>query len=85
MSKEERLKNGLLKVGEMGKEAGVLRSTIRYYTDLGLLQVAGVLSPGGYGLYDREETKIRIQQIKAVLQQNRTLWDIREELVRIDS
>jgi DNA-binding transcriptional MerR regulator len=80
MCKRERLKIGLLKIGEMAKEAGVLRSTIRYYTDMGLLSVAEKLSPGGYRLYDREQTLARIQQIKYISEHNRTLEDIREEL-----
>ena len=45
MCKKERLKKGLLKIGEIAKEAGVLCSSIRYYTDVGLLQVAERLLP----------------------------------------
>jgi len=82
MCKRERLKNGLLKIGEMAREAGILRSTIRYYTDMGLLRVAETLLPGGYRLYEREETSARIQQIRAISEQNRTLEDIKEELAK---
>ena len=82
MCKKERLKNGLLKIGEIAREAGVLRSTIRYYTEMGLLLVTETLSPGGYRLYDREQTLARIQQIKSIAEQNRTLQDIREKLVK---
>ena len=82
MCKRERLKNGLLKIGEIAKEAGVLRSTIRYYTEMGLLLVTEILSPGGYRLYDRDQTLARIQQIKSIAEQNRTLQDIREELAK---
>jgi len=82
MCKKERLRNGLLKIGEIAREAGVLRSTIRYYTEMGLLAVAETLSPGGYRLYDRERTLVRIQQIKSIAEQNRTLQDIKEELVK---
>jgi len=82
MCKRERLSNGLLKIGEVAREAGVLRSTIRYYTEMGLLRVAEMLLPGGYRLYDREETLARIQQIKSIAEQNHTLEDIREELAR---
>jgi len=82
MCKRERLRNGLLKIGEMAKEAGVLRSTIRYYTDIGLLRVAEILLPGGYRLYEREQTLTKIQQIKSIAEQNRTLEDIREELAK---
>jgi len=82
MCKRERLRIGLLKIGEIAREAGVLRSTIRYYTDMGLLRVAEILLPGGYRLYDREQTLVRIQQIKSIAEQNRTLEDIRQELTK---
>ncbi len=80
MCKRERLRIGLLKIGEMAREAGVLRSTIRYYTEMGLLAVTETLLPGGYRLYEREQTLARIQQIKSIVEQNRTLEDIKEEL-----
>ncbi|MDH5661363.1 MAG: MerR family transcriptional regulator [Elusimicrobiota bacterium] len=82
MCKRERLRMGLLKIGEMAREAGVLRSTIRYYTEMGLLPVAETLLPGGYRLYDRKQTLVRIQQIKSIAEQNRTLEDIRQELTK---
>lgn len=82
MCKRERLRIGLLKIGEVAREAGVLRSTIRYYTEIGLLQVAETLLPGRYRLYEREQTLARIQQIKSIAEQNRTLEDIREELTK---
>ncbi len=82
MCKRERLRIGLLKIGEVAKETGVLRSTIRYYTEMGLLAVAETLLPGGYRLYDREQTLARIQQIRTISEQNRTLEDIREELAK---
>jgi len=82
MCKRERLKIGLLKIGEIAKEAGVLRSTIRYYTEMGLLRIAETLLPGGYRLYDREQTLARIQQIKSIAEQNRTLEDIKEQLAK---
>lgn len=82
MCKRERLRIGLLKIGEIAKEAGVLRSTIRYYTEMGLLRVVETLLPGGYRLYDREQTLARIQQIKSIAEQNRTLEDIKEELAK---
>jgi DNA-binding transcriptional MerR regulator len=49
---------------------------------MGLLQVAETLLPGRYRLYEREKTLARIQQIKSIAEQNRTLEDIREELAR---
>jgi len=82
MSKRERLRIGLLKIGEMAREAGVLRSTIRYYTEMGLLQVAETLLPGGYRLYERERTLAKIKEIRSIAEKNRTLEDIREELAK---
>jgi len=45
-------------------------------------RVAEKLRPGGYRLYDREETLARIQQIKSIAEQNRTLENIKEELAK---
>ena len=39
MTKKMRMEVGLLKVGEVAKEARVMASTIRYYTEIGLLKV----------------------------------------------
>ncbi len=63
MTKHVRLKNGLLKIGEIAKESGVLASTVRYYTDMGLIEVAD-RTPGGQRLYDRNTTLEKIQMIK---------------------
>jgi DNA-binding transcriptional MerR regulator len=46
-------KNGLLKIGQLAKIAGVLPSTIHFYTQEGLIKPNG-WSRGGYRLYDRE-------------------------------
>ena len=78
MSKEERKELGLLTIAEVAREAGVLRSTVRYYTEIGLLSVAGTFSPKNYRLYSREETLGKISGIKAIQQKNRSLSDIRE-------
>jgi len=74
-----RLANGLLKIGEMAREAGVLISTIRYYTDVGLLRVVAN-TQGGYRLYDREDTLERIHTVKTINGRKWTLAEIREEL-----
>ena len=78
MSKGERKEIGLLTIAEVAREAGVLRSTVRYYTEIGLLSVAGTFSPKNYRLYSREETLGKIRGIRAIQQKNRTLSDIRE-------
>lgn len=79
MTRSARLANGLLKIGEMAREAGVLVSTIRYYTDVGLLRVVGN-TQGGYRLYDREDTLERIHTIKTINGRRWTLAEIKEEL-----
>lgn len=63
MTKKLRLKNGLLKIGEIAREAGVLPSTVRYYTDMGLLEIAD-RTAGGQRLYDRESTLKKIEMIR---------------------
>ena len=70
--KKRRLEEGLYKIGEIAKETRVLPSTVRYYTDLGLLTVAG-RSEGGHRLYAREETVNRIHTIQAL---SKGHWDL---------
>jgi len=79
MTRRVRLANGFLKIGEMAREAGVLVSTIRYYTDIGLLRVVAS-TQGGYRLYDRGDTLERINTIKTINGRKWTLAEIREEL-----
>ncbi len=55
----------LLKITEMAARAGVKPSTIRYYTDQGLLKPAK-LTPGGHKLYDVKETITRLKKIRGV-------------------
>ncbi len=55
----------LLKITEMAKRAGVKPSTIRYYTDQGLLKPAK-LTPGGHKLYDERETIARLKKIRGI-------------------
>jgi CheY-like chemotaxis protein len=72
-------KKKLLKISEIANEAGVLPSTIRYYTDLGLLIVKGE-TPGGHRLYDRESTLSAIRKIQFLNKQGHTMEDIKREL-----
>lgn len=83
MCKRERMNGGLLKIGEVAKEAGVLRTTIRYYTEIGLLRVADKMTPGGYRLYDRAETVENVRKIKTICEQNRTLYDIKQLMMEM--
>ncbi len=55
----------LLKITEMAKRAGVKPSTIRYYTDQGLLKPAKV-TPGGHKLYDEKEIITRLNKIRGI-------------------
>ncbi len=67
----------LLKIGEMAKLAGVLPSTIRYYTEIGLVEPAGT-TPGGQRLYDKEDTLSRVRMIKNIEKQRLSLQKIKE-------
>jgi len=69
----------LVKIGHMAKLAGVLPSTIRYYTKLGLLEVAAT-TPGGQRLYDKEDTLNRVRMIKSIERQCLPLQTIRKIL-----
>lgn len=53
----------LLKVGELASLAGVLPSTIRYYTKMGILDADG-RSPGGYALFDPHRALSRLSRIR---------------------
>jgi DNA-binding transcriptional MerR regulator len=61
----ERKMAKLLKITDMAKRAGVKPSTIRYYTDQGLLKPAKV-TPGGHKLYNVKETITRLKKIRGV-------------------
>lgn len=65
MPKSERVNRGWLKIGELAKKLGIPVSTIRYYTEIGLLQVIAE-TQGGYRLYDAEESCHRLSQIRQV-------------------
>jgi DNA-binding transcriptional MerR regulator len=79
MTKKMRLEIGLLKVGEIAREARVLASTIRYYTEIGLLKVRE-LTEGGYRLYDREDTLERLRMVREVNGDRLSLAEIRTQL-----
>jgi DNA-binding transcriptional MerR regulator len=80
MSRKKTDKN-LLKIGEIAKAARVPLSTVRYYTDIGLLKVAN-RTEGGYRLYDREEALSIIRKIKPVVDKRRTLMQIKGDLAK---
>lgn len=78
----KRTNEKLLKIGEVAKVTGVPLSTIRYYTDIGLLKVA-TYTKGGYRLYDKEETINIIKKIKPVVDRRRTLKQIKADLAKM--
>lgn len=69
----------LLTVGEIAREAGLLPSTIRYYSKIGLLRVAEY-SPGGFRLFDREEALARLKEIRKIVGQRVSLEEVKERL-----
>ena len=79
MTKKMRMEKGLLKVGEIAKEARVLASTIRYYTEVGLLKVKE-FTDGGYRLYDREDTIERLRMVRKVNEGYLSLSEIKAQL-----
>jgi len=78
---QEKTDRNLLRIGEIARVAGVPLSTVRYYTDIGLLKVASRTN-GGYRLYDREEALSIIRKIKPVVDRRRTLQEIKEDLAK---
>jgi CheY-like chemotaxis protein len=70
---------GLLKISEVAEKANVLTSTIRHYTDLGLLRYAAT-TEGGHRLYDEAETLAQMARIKRLASRGLSLPDIKAEL-----
>ncbi len=79
MTKKFRLENGLLKIGEIAREAGVKESTIRYYTEVGIVEVAETTETG-YRLYDRDETIRRLKAVREVNENRLSLSQIVSQL-----
>jgi CheY-like chemotaxis protein len=76
MSRKE---GGLLKISEIAEKANVLPSTIRHYTDLGLLRFAAT-TDGGHRLYDESDTLAQLSRIKRLAARGLSLPDIKAEL-----
>lgn len=85
-SKEKKVQfsGKLVKIGEIARLAGVSPSTIRYYTEMGLLKVAE-FSPGGYRLYETNETLQRIAKIRPEIERRKTLQEIKAELDKTEN
>ncbi len=69
----------LLKISEIAERAKVLPSTIRHYTDIGLLKFAAT-TEGGHRLYDETETLSQMARIKLLSARGLSLPSIRVEL-----
>lgn len=77
MARKKLHSQDLLKIGEMANLAGVLPSTIRYYTEIGLVEPAGT-TPGGQRLYDKKDTLSRVRMIKNIERKRLPLQKIKE-------
>lgn len=72
-------KESFLKISEMAKKADVLVSTIRYYTDIGLLRAAST-TEGGHRLYEEAPTMERLTIIKRMVSKGLTLPEIQTQI-----
>ncbi|MBN1383252.1 MAG: response regulator [Elusimicrobia bacterium] len=68
---------GNVKISEVAVKARVLPSTIRHYTDLGLLEVSD-RTDGGQRLYDEEKTFNTLAKIKHLSSRGYTLNQIKD-------
>jgi len=68
-----------LKISEMAQKADVLVSTIRYYTDIGLLKAA-TTTEGGHRLYEETPTLDRLNKIKRMVSKGMTLPEIQTHI-----
>ena len=69
----------LLKISEIAEKAKVLPSTIRHYTDIGLVKFAAT-TEGGHRLYDESLTLSQMARIKLLSARGLSLPDIRNQL-----
>lgn len=71
--------SNLIQIGELSKSSGLSVKTIRYYEDLGLIHTVK-RSRGGFRLFAKETTLIRLQFIKQVQSLGMSLEEIGEFL-----
>ena len=79
MGRKKLASKDLVKIGEMARLAGVLPSTVRYYTEVGLIKAADT-TPGGQRLYDKEDTLTKIRRIKNIERRHLPLQTIKKIL-----
>jgi len=75
-------KKKLLRISEIADKVGVLPSTIRYYTDLGLISPSST-TEGGHRLYSEEEVVPIIRQIQFLVRKGYTIEQIKKEIENI--
>ncbi|MEA2082062.1 MAG: MerR family DNA-binding transcriptional regulator [Elusimicrobiota bacterium] len=68
-----------LRIGAAAKFCGVRKSTIRHYTDMGILSTAGQ-TPAGHRLYDARKTMVRVQLIRSASARRASLKDVKGKL-----
>ena len=69
----------LLKIGELAKITGETIHTLRYWTNMGLLEIADV-TPGGYQLYSPDASQ-KVKRIRKLQQEKRlTIEEIKGHL-----
>ena len=71
---------GLLRIGEAAKAAGVTKQTVEYYILLGLIQP--IRNPGGRQRFFDDDLVKRIRLIHQLNASGYTLRDIRETYLR---
>lgn len=81
MPKRERLNRGWLKIGELAKRLGIPATTVRYYTDIGLLPIVAE-TQAGYRLYDVQVASERIAVIREMNGSRPTLRETKAYLER---
>ncbi len=74
-------KDKYLKTGQIAKLADILPSTVRYYTNIGLLRVSGY-TQGKYRLYEKEKTLSDIRRIQGLIKKRYHLDEIKSMLQR---
>jgi len=71
----------LIRIGELAKLAGVLSSTVNYYTREGLLEFADE-TRGGYRLYDSDKALKTIKKIQELQKEQRLRLDEIKSLLK---
>jgi len=68
-----------MRIGEVAKFCGVAKTTIRHYTDIGILPFEGK-TPSGHRLYAARKTLVRVQIIKSASRPRASLKEVKEKL-----